>query len=523
MKPNQIYLKKAKSLSANADGSVANPHAVDAASFSALLPPRGVTDSLVNFYLDHCEQIHRVVHVPTFKKDYVVFWGPTSLRSLPFLALVLSMLAVSACACPSLTDQSYRTMPVVWLSACDEWSRQQGFKSRKLIYYQVACLAYFAKRMNMINKKRYWAETGALLQNALIDGLDSPVASHHDMPFEDEMKRRVWHVLRELDLHNCYESGLPTIFHNIDPDMAPPANVDDLSFTEDSLLIPASKPSDHFTRTSYQFHAAGSWHLRLEVSKRLFSPASSATMTYDEVLSYTHKLMQAIDTLPDWSSIPMSVFDDCTRPLPILANTFLQLQLKECILALHRGFLGKGQPKYSMSENIYYQVARDLLVLNQEMGKLGLQSLLQIREDLLLGSLSLTRVTMLHPSHSINMISANADATLNLMEDCLSFMVARYSRSCNNEPWCFITMCANMMVLKIHLGKEIRRNAKYLCATRFIDLHEKFSLKVLTEQATPQAALVAVNNRAPTYDFDLDMGVDLDFHQAWQDHWSLDL
>lgn len=65
----------------------------------------------------------------------------------------------------------------------------------------------------------------------------------------------------------------------------------------------------------------------------------------------------------------------------------------------------------------------------------------------------------------------NSEATIEILEQCLPFMEDRYLRCFYGEPWCFFTMYAAIMLLKIHLGKESRQTAKSSCASRFLELH----------------------------------------------------
>src|SRR5690606_932619 len=46
----------------------------------ALLPSKEETDHLVNVYLDQFEQVHRILHIPSFRRDYAKFWLPGETR-----------------------------------------------------------------------------------------------------------------------------------------------------------------------------------------------------------------------------------------------------------------------------------------------------------------------------------------------------------------------------------------------------------------------------------------------------------
>ncbi|TVY15012.1 Transcription factor lepE [Lachnellula arida] len=470
LKPRGVYLKKEKPVR---NEYKANSPLQEQSTLEGLLPPKDDVDLLVSYYLNYFEQLHRVIHVPTFKREYATFWLPGRPRYPAMIALVLSMLSISACTSVSLNETStpstYGTMPAQWISACDEWLRQQSSKNRKLVHYQISCLTYLAKRMNMIRKKSWWKETGALMQNAITDGLHRDPSPTIDSPYMREMKRRIWAVLRELDLQNAFEFGLPTLLHNVDSNISAPSNIDD-EFNERSKELPTSKPPTHYTSASYQFHSARTLPLRLEISQRLFSPGLSPALTYEDVLRYTHALTQEIHSLPRWNSDEGA--NDTNPPrLRTLTYAFLQFQLQQCILAIHRPYLQRDDSKYWLSENVTHQISRDILLMNSTLAGLGIQALAFLREDLLLASLSITRVTLLQPQNSTSTITASSLSTINLLDQCLPILETRYLHNFHGEPWCFLTMCAATMLLKIHAGSETWQTAKSLCAERFLDLH----------------------------------------------------
>ncbi|KAI0840529.1 hypothetical protein F5Y06DRAFT_308777 [Hypoxylon sp. FL0890] len=471
--PWGVRFPKNKSAKSNKNKtSVSQAHA----TLEDFLPAKDDTDALVSFYLDGIEPLHRIVHIPTFRREYAEFWVPQRDRHPAMTTLVLAMISISTCSTADSADTTsiaikYRAMSQQWISACEEWLKEQSLKHRKLVYYQISCLVYIAKRMNMIDKKRWWKETSSLIQDAIIDGLHCDPSSTTNTPYTREIKRRIWAVLRELDLQNSFECGLPTLLHNIDSDVAPPGNLDDDDFSQTSKEIPVSKPVSNYTFSSYQVQSSRSWSLRLEISQHLFSGRLSKILCYDDVLRYTHEITQAIDTIPSWGTQDARGQDH--PRLPTLSHAFLLFQLKACILALHRPYLHRGDGKFWLSETVCYHTSRDILLLNTKLASLGSQSLTFLREDLLLASLNLVRITMLQPKGSTGVIMANSQYTIDLLEECVPFMEDMHLRCCHSELWCFITMYAAIMLLKIYLGKESREQAKASCARRFFDLHHK--------------------------------------------------
>jgi hypothetical protein len=311
----------------------------------------------------------------------------------------LTMISISTCTssgnCESTTTGPpvYQNMPPRWISACEDWLAHQGSKARNLVFYQVCCLVYLAKRMNGINKKNFWLETGSLMQKAVLDGLH--LHSPSDSPYLRQMKRRIWTVMRELDLQNSFEYQLPTLLHNLDSDVAAPANLNDDDFDETSKELPAPKPAYQYTCASYQSLSARTWDLRREISRRLFSTGIPKVLLYEDVLRYTHDLTCAIDSLPSWGE------EDTERANPrALVSAFLRFQLQECILALHRPYTGRGDGGFWLSETTTYLQSRDILLCNSTLAARGIEALPQLRADVLVATLSVTRMIMLRPKGS---------------------------------------------------------------------------------------------------------------------------
>ncbi|KAL7947997.1 hypothetical protein V8C42DRAFT_271429 [Trichoderma barbatum] len=487
LKPYGIYIKKNKA--GKEDGWRMKMAAQEQPLIESLLPPKSDTDVLVAIYLDHFEQLHRVVHVPTFNREYINFWTPGRTRYPTMAAMILSMMTVSICASahlvgPTPVPSSYRNMAEQWISSIDDWLRLQSTKHRKLVHYQVACLIYVAKRMNIVGKKRYWKDTGSLIQDAIMDGLNRN-PSMADTFFIKEMKKRIWYTIRELELQNSFECGLPTLLHSVESSVSAPTNLADEDFDDTTKQTPISRPSNYYTASSYQFHSFRSWELRLEISRRLFGSGFFRALGYDDVLRYTHEITKAINELPPWSS---NRADSKSDAKILLSYSMLEFQLKECLLAIHRPYIETDSGKYPLSENICYQISREILVSSIQLLGLGIQSLAQLREDLALASLHITRLTLLQPEGSNSIIMANALSTVDLLEQCLPIIEDKYLRF--SDPWTFFIACTAIMLIKIHLGKESRQNAKSSCARRFLDLYYK---NVWMHQPSDLAQQQAIN------------------------------
>ncbi|KAH8906635.1 hypothetical protein BR93DRAFT_626166 [Coniochaeta sp. PMI_546] len=374
--------------------------------------------------------------------------------------------------------------------------------------------------MNGIRKKRYWNETGALVQEAVMDGLhrDPPCT---DSPYRKEMKRRIWSTLRELDLQNSFEHGLPTLLHCLDSDVEAPANVEDSEFDEGSTTIPTKSASPfQYTRASYQHLSARSWRLRLDISRLLYGAGSSKLPSHEDVLRYTHEITEALDALPPITAEAAGIHA-LERPdieAFMSAKPFLTCQLKDCMLALHRHRLRRGDANFSsFSESLCYTMSKDILSLYNA-PSVGEESTSFLRADILTASLTITRIIFSQPaSQSLNprlaaamkIDAPNYDSALALIEQCLPAIETRYLLSFHGEPWCPLTMLGAIMLIKIHLGEESHQTAKASIAARFLDLYYKH---VAQQEADARKEYDLTTPSQPLASFDF-CDFDLDWDQ----------
>lgn len=462
----------------------------------ALLPGKELTDTLVSVYLEQFEQIHRIVHIPTFRKEYEDYWIPgSSQRYAAFTALVLSMLAVSSCV---HTHEGLRFNGMMsnarhwaetWIWACDGWLSKQSRKHRKLIHYQILALVYLGKRVNTIKKKRFWTGSGALIQDAVAVGLHrepSHMAGKITI-YNQEMRRRIWATLEEFDMQASFDHGLPTLVSQLHYDTNPPRNLNDEDFGEDTTELPASKPFTEYTFSSFQNLARQSLQLRLELSRLLTGHMSD--IEYDQVIRYTNDLTQEIDSLPSWDINPDNAQGNKN---PLIAYTLLHIQLRQYIIPLHQPFLKlrRQNSKYQYSEIVYYNAARDIVLLLDKLHEQGARALNFLREDALTTAINLCSVTMLQPRGSTNMIMINSTHTLKLIDKCIAMKEDRLLRCGNNEPWGYSIMCAALGLLEAHLGTKTPEEAKSSSAERLVKLHNQ----LLANQEHPQGPTTPIND-----------------------------
>ncbi|KXJ86998.1 hypothetical protein Micbo1qcDRAFT_197939 [Microdochium bolleyi] len=447
-----------------------------------LLPSKDETDSLIAIYLDQFEQIHRIVHVPTFKKQYASFWDPSRTRSAAMTALVLATISVSVCLDMNVSNKfvgvksgSFQRA-VRWVKACDNWYANQSHKHRMLIHYQIACMLYLAKRVNVIKKKRFWSSTGVLIRDGIITGLhqDPGQMTVQISPFYQEMRRRLWATMVEFDVQSSVDQGVPTLMSQVYNDADAPRNIDDDQFDEDTEELPESNPDDEYTLSSYQHLSRHSLPLRLELLRIL--TMSRQDLDWEQALRYTELLTQEIDALPSWDldAVPATA-DDIHKP--ILAHTLLHMQLKQFFIPLLQPFvkLRSVHSKYQIADFLYYNAARDIVIIHDKLFQRGIRSLNFLREDTMNAAVNLCNVSLRQPKDNTSWIMSNAQETVSLIEKCIAMKEDRILRCGHNDPWGYSSMCAALGLLEAHLGTKPLEQAKASAAERFISLHYRLA------------------------------------------------
>lgn len=114
------------------------PEAQHSGSLVELVPPYQKTDRLVRLYLDTFDQTYKILHVPSFWKEYEDFWKSPETSPARFVAVLLMVCATVYCMSnePLTYDKegsTARNQSVTWLMACDDWMKQQSQKHRFLV------------------------------------------------------------------------------------------------------------------------------------------------------------------------------------------------------------------------------------------------------------------------------------------------------------------------------------------------------------------------------------------------------
>ncbi|EZG08059.1 hypothetical protein H106_02551 [Trichophyton rubrum CBS 735.88] len=280
------------------------------------LPSKQVSDELVDCYLQTIESVYRILHIPTFRRDYETLFlsAVDPAVNNAFVVQVKLVLAIGAVTYDK--DFSLRALANKWIYEAQAWLLDPKFKLRSNIQsLQSHLLLLFAQKTVDIDGDPMWVSVGTLLRRAIYMGL------HKDLDgipgntlFVAEMRRRVWNTILEVCLQSSLTSGGPPLFSIDDFDTKSPRNFDDEQI-EDSTAI----KKNEFTQTSISMALRDTLPQRLAVITFLNSHGSLGT--YETALQLDKELRSV------YKSLCKTIQGYVRRPCPLPLFEFRAVDL----------------------------------------------------------------------------------------------------------------------------------------------------------------------------------------------------
>ncbi|KAL1981213.1 hypothetical protein VTN96DRAFT_2965 [Rasamsonia emersonii] len=318
------------------------------------IPARAVCDELVHAYLRTFELVYRIVHIPSFWKDYHQFWEHPQSTPTPFLMRLVLMLAIGTAFYPDRGDfERIRRLAQTWIYAAQWWLVGPSEKSTlNLDGLQVFCLLLLARQTNSRGQST-WISAGSLVRMAMAMGLHrDPELFPALSVFQSEMRRRLWATVVELAVQSSLDSAMPLLLSPHDFDTKAPSNIDDKDIDADTKTPPAPKPSHEFTESSIQILLLKSLPLRLEVARRVndFRQGQS----YETAVKLGTELRTACREIAAFFHANMSRQPGRDLGPTDFHRKFLDMYVRRYVLFLHRPFMldARKDPRFYLSRKV---------------------------------------------------------------------------------------------------------------------------------------------------------------------------
>jgi hypothetical protein len=310
---------------------------------SSNFPARDIADRLVQCYLRTTESIYRIIHIPSFQKDYEAFWLSNTTPDPAFLTQLKLILAIGAVTYDE--HFSLRVEALRWVYEGQVWA-SDPFKLRvDLPSLQNDLLLLIARERVGIGGNLDWISMGAILRKAFYMGLhrDPDRLPHSRSIFAAEIRRRLWNTVIELSLQSSLTSGGAPLISLGDFDTEPPGNFDD-----DQIMSAQTRLDslEDFTQTSVAIALRSTFPQRLTVVK--FLNDLDSVGTYTETLRLDTELRKAYRILCQrLRACSLSNSSASPSSFEISAVEFL---MHRYIASLHIPYLG---PALTMSDFTY--------------------------------------------------------------------------------------------------------------------------------------------------------------------------
>lgn len=320
-----------------------------------------ICDQLVALYFKTSESIYRILHIPSFQREYQQYWLNPAAASTPFVLKMLLAMAIGATFYQEPDSAHWRNQALQWIFAAQAWLATPFEKKRLHISgLQIHSLLLLARLDNSVAGDLVWASAGTLVRTAFQMGFHrDPKFLPRMSPLHAELRRRLWATVMELNIQTSIDSGMPTLISLNDYDTALPANVDDVDIDENVTTTPEPKGRDVYTQTSIQIQLLESIHLRFEV----VSHANNIRLepTYDEVLRLGTKLTKCLQ-----QNSAFVAKSNQTAGYPIVSQyhrNMFDVAVRRFLLTVHRPFAAKAirDPRFYFSRKMCLDISTTVL------------------------------------------------------------------------------------------------------------------------------------------------------------------
>lgn len=331
-----------------------------------LLPSQDALDHYISLYFDTFETMYRILHRHSFWSEYRMFLEDRRAAKPAFVVTLL--LIIASVSCLSLKEQpSYigdssvaRERATTYVEVADWWLRRQSQKNIYLAIWQVKCLSLLAKQANILKKKRTWTTAGTLVREAMAAGFhrDPSLLGEKVSVFDQEIRRRLWSTMVELELQASIDRGMPSALAGVSFDSAPVLNINDDDLVLDGNSPPVSRPWAEFTDCSFLHMSRATLQLRVYLNS--VANDLSAETTYEDAMNHEELITKELRRLPQVADAR----ETGDQPsMSLMARVLLDVQLRQFFLFLHAPFARQAESnvRYSLSRVICLNSAAQII------------------------------------------------------------------------------------------------------------------------------------------------------------------
>lgn len=297
-----------------------------------------------------------IIHGPTFLQQLRTHWEDPSKTQIMWLGLLYAILCLAMLSYHKVGDE----LP--------EWKGRTLELADEFQLRTVQCLIkadytkpveYTVETMILCvfgeYSSRWDAELGLWMIVSLITRIAFRMGYHRDAkwfpsltPFQAEMRRRTWALVRMADVIFSHQVSLPSMVYEHDCDTQLPNNVYDDEFHPDIKQLPSSRPTMEAMPISYMIakdRLCNELGNVLQATSRV-----GRNVPYDEIMRFDAKLRQVMQELPP--HLKLGTLEGSRDPVTLIIAQFnIDILYQKILCLLHRKYISKSRqnPRYAHS------------------------------------------------------------------------------------------------------------------------------------------------------------------------------
>ncbi|EKJ71146.1 hypothetical protein FPSE_08652 [Fusarium pseudograminearum CS3096] len=354
------------------------------------LPPKDITRKLCYYSLSCATCLIRIVHVPTFyeqmDKIYERPLDNLTKEETQYLGLLFSVMALG-CMYNNLDDTDPRSM--AYQDATEEGLKYYN-AARSVLHDVTDCRDLISLQALVFiilflqatsNLSSCYSFVGIALRSSLRLGLHRHLEHEKIDPIEQEVRKRVFYVVRQMDIYVSTLLGFPLLLNVDDIDQPFPLEVDDEFITHTGILRPPPAAPSFFQ--AFNAHSE-LMEILAKVTKYVYptkglgqglskdnKPASTYLISYGRIKEIEAELHSWFERLPQhWRPSGEGPIET-VRIRHLLRFAYAHVQL-----VLYRPFLHYVSPRLSQGtkvDELSYACAAAAISVSRNIVHIGLE------------------------------------------------------------------------------------------------------------------------------------------------------
>ncbi|KAJ9657062.1 hypothetical protein H2198_004554 [Neophaeococcomyces mojaviensis] len=318
------------------------------------LPDRIHVDRRISQYFNAKYMIVPFIHMKQFRRQYEEFWKNPLEANVIWISQMFSICYLAA----SLSMVSNKS-PDQDLDAKNTRGSFEAATGQCLLLGNYSKpQPYVVEALGLFLQCKYASSLDPSREVALVFAVQTRLAYmmgyHRDgskfpgqfTPFQAEMRRRTWSILKQFDLMTAFQLGIP---NNVPPgsfDTANPSNLLDTDFDEDSRTLPPSRPEHEISQMLYFVVKSRLTDVYTKICQHAISFPSTAP-TVSEIMALDAQIRQLAETVPQALRVKPVSQSITDQGCDIMVRLNISFLWRKSLCVLHRKYMTASGNDYS--------------------------------------------------------------------------------------------------------------------------------------------------------------------------------